>query len=145
MSPGVVAGNLLAFTGQLPGPGAPLRGSGPLIFQEAPEGALALPGYAQVSPPWVPASTCQGHTLRSQSPRPFCRGLDGKAGRPGLGGHVTLSSSGAGSGVDLCMETGVQKHLPPGRLAFLLQPPGAECGSVRQKAGLPVLILVPGP
>lgn len=83
-SPVVMTGNLLALMGQLLGPGVPLRGSGPLLLQEAPRASLALPGDAQVSPTGLPASGCWRHTLGSQSPRPFCRGPNGKAGCPGL-------------------------------------------------------------
>lgn len=151
-SPEVVAGSLLALRGHLFSPGARLRQRGPLLFQEAPEGALAPPGYVQVSPTLLPSQHLPKAHLEVTEPRPVCRGENGKAGlscgpappRASLGGHMTPNDSGDGSGADPRLEMGRQKHLPPGRLRLLS---AASWGTVASSRGpcrsmrLPVLIL----
>jgi len=101
--------------GSAPGSRRPSERKRPPPLPGGPRGSTGPSWLRAGVSPWSPASACQGHTLRSQSPRPLCRGLDGKAGRPGLGGHITLGRSGAGSGVGPCVETGeTSPTRPPG-------------------------------
>ena len=94
-------------------------------------------------PPCSQVSTCQRHTLRSQSPGPSVEERTGRqdchaglpppaAPRASLGGHMTPNDSGDGSGADPRVEMGRQKHLPPGRLRLLS---AASWGTVTSSRG----------